>query len=119
MLSIWILAALTLDFRQIVQHARRDQRHNHGDDCDNDEHFNQSEPSLAIASAARASQPTCLERAETNHVPYLYDATIWLTESNEVMTETISPPTMMLIPTMAAGPATPIIRSKLRCSFAS
>ena len=45
--------------------------------------------------------------------------TIWLTDSNDVITDTISPPTMMEMVTIATGPATPTTRSRLRCSLAS
>ena len=54
MLSIWIFAALTFDSGQIIQHARRDQRHDHGNDCNDDKHFNQSEASLAITVKSAA-----------------------------------------------------------------
>ncbi len=43
----------------------------------------------------------------------------YLTDSREVITETISPPTMMLITMMASGPITPTTRSRRRCSLVS
>ena len=49
----------------------------------------------------------------------LVHPTIWLTDSNEVITDTIKPPTTMLIVMMPAGPAMPTIRSRLRWSLAS
>ena len=48
-----------------------------------------------------------------------FHPTTWLTESSDVITDTIRPPTTMLIATMASGPMIPTIRSRLRCSLVS
>ena len=42
-----------------------------------------------------------------------------VTDSSAVMTDTISPPTTVLMVMMASGPTMPTMRSRLRCNFAS
>ena len=45
--------------------------------------------------------------------------TNWVTDSSAVMTDTINPPTTVLMVMIASGPTMPTMRSRLRCNFAS
>ena len=117
-LSIWILAALALDSLEIVEHARADEPHDQPDDRDDDQHLDQREAAPAPRAGAAVSRDRAISR-HADHRTMPSQPTIWLTDSSAVITDTIRPPTMMLMAMIAAGPTMPTTRSRLRCSLAS
>src|SRR5436190_247866 len=96
---------LGLRFGQIVQNAWADDAHDQRDNGDDDEQLHQREAAFPLS-------PTFCG------LEHDYPMT-WLTDRSEVITDTISPPTMIEMVMIAAGPAMPTMRSRLRCSFAS
>src|ERR1051325_5726731 len=101
------LDARRLDLRlgQVVENARADDAHDQRDDGDHDQQLHQREAAFAVPPVF------CV-------LAHAYPM-IWLTERSEVITDTINPPTMIEIVMIAAGPAIPTMRSRLRCNFAS
>ena len=78
---------------------------------------------LARAASCRTAfhrfLPPIIPRAYLAHLQILFlgsliHPTTWLTDISAVMTETIRPPTMMLMAMIAPGPAMPTSRSRLR-----
>src|SRR4051812_39835029 len=96
---------LGLGFGQIIQDARADDAHDQRDDGDDNEQLHKREAAFALSPAFCG--------LEHDH------PMTWLTDRSEVITDTISPPTMIEMVMIAAGPAMPTMRSRLRCSFAS
>src|SRR5262249_22742768 len=107
------LRGLDLGFAEIVQHPRADQSHDHADDRDDDENFHQSEAALAAPVRALNSSRRS-KRCLRHGTPPLRYPTTWLTDRRAVITDTISPPTTMLMTMIASGPAIPTMRSSAR-----
>src|SRR5437763_1866108 len=108
---------LGLGLAEIVQHPRPDQRHDQADDGNDHQNFDQREAGLRMAATPRFS--LCQIPKHGGQLPKKLQPTIWLTDISAVMTDTINPPTTILITMIAAGPAMPTTRSSVRCSFAS
>src|SRR5262249_2165220 len=103
---------LRLRFGEIVEHPRPDQRHDESDDGDDHQNFHQREAVLAAPPGSRApaiqDAATCCHRA-----PRLSHPTLWLTDKSGVMTATMRPPPVILMPMMAGGRGIPTSRSSL------
>src|ERR1051326_1540566 len=114
------LRRLHLGFAEVVDHARADQRHDQPDDRDDDQDFDQGEAALIAARAPTHPAGRYPQASHTRPPRRIkFHSTIWLTDNKAVMTETMRPPTTMLMVMIASGPAMPTTRSRLRCSLAS
>src|SRR5215211_109644 len=113
------LGGLRLRLGQVIEHSRTDQTHDQADDGDDHQDLHQGKATFAVARGTAASQtPQACSTIAHLHAP-CFHPTIWLTDNSDVITDTIRPPTTMLIVMIAAGPAIPTTRSRLRCSLAS
>ena len=80
------------------------------------------QPSAAMCRAVRFELPTKYPPMVSSDImmnlPLVYP-TSCVTDSSAVMTDTIRPPTTVLMVMIASGPTMPTMRSRLRCNFAS